>query len=47
MMDERIEAQRIILKEGVNLETKIKELEDEISALKEKIKTMEESEENV
>ena len=43
-MDERIEAQRVILKEGVSLETKTAELEKKISALQDKIKTLEESE---
>lgn len=43
-MDERIEAQRVILKEGINLETKIAELEEKLSALQEKMKESEQSE---
>ena len=43
-MDERIEAQRVILKEGVSLETKIAELEKTISALQNEIQTLKESE---
>lgn len=43
-MDERIEAQRVILKEGVSLETKFAELEETISALQKKIEESEQSE---
>lgn len=45
-MDERIEAQRVILKEGVNLEKKVAELEELTSTLQERIKKLEESEQS-
>ena len=44
MQDERIEAQRVILKEGINLERKVAELEEKLSALQEKMKESEQSE---
>lgn len=45
-MDERIEAQRVILKEGVNLEKKLAELEELTSTLLERIEKLEESEQS-